>query len=238
MPEIDNADRAGAIEKELPPFAIDGDAATVATWPPLVVPELPPSAVDIFRPVGREQTQGILTGREKEVLELRAMGKSNKEISQELDRPYATVKNQIVSILNRLGSNTCSQAIVEAVGLGVIDTSKLVPEDYDFPKLSELTPRQRETLVNLTNGEGPALYKEIASSMDISEQTVKNHMVDILKILGIQKKEQAVTILLEAVRIKQVKAKVRGEDPRLVNPFDWPTGKDEPISIYDTEKVV
>ena len=53
-----------------------------------------------------------LTGRQIAVLALLALGKSNKEIANQLDISEMTVKAHMTSILRKLGVSTRAQAIV------------------------------------------------------------------------------------------------------------------------------
>jgi DNA-binding NarL/FixJ family response regulator len=62
------------------------------------------------------------------------------------------------------------------------------------PKIHEsLTAREREVLVLLTEG---STNKEIASSLSISENTVKNHLRNILEKLHLENRVQAVAFAL------------------------------------------
>ena len=61
-----------------------------------------------------------LTGREREVLGLVADGKSNKAICRVLDLAEPTVKNHVTALLRKLGVSDRTQAVVEAIRLGLI----------------------------------------------------------------------------------------------------------------------
>ena len=58
---------------------------------------------------------GVLTSREKQVLELLAAGASNKAIARQLDVSVHTVKFHVASLLRKLGAS----GRLEAVGIGL-----------------------------------------------------------------------------------------------------------------------
>jgi DNA-binding NarL/FixJ family response regulator len=60
-----------------------------------------------------------LTGRQREVLVLLARGSSNAEIALAMGIEVNTAKNHIKAILKALGANNRTQAVVEAVRLGM-----------------------------------------------------------------------------------------------------------------------
>jgi two-component system, NarL family, response regulator len=61
-----------------------------------------------------------LSARERQVLELIAQGKSNKEIGQELNITEATVKCHVSVILSRLKAADRTQAVVTALHRGLV----------------------------------------------------------------------------------------------------------------------
>jgi DNA-binding NarL/FixJ family response regulator len=69
---------------------------------------------------GREALIEPLTGREREVLELVAQGRANKEIARELGIGDRTVRTHISSILGKLGLVSRTQAAVYAVQEGLV----------------------------------------------------------------------------------------------------------------------
>jgi DNA-binding NarL/FixJ family response regulator len=70
---------------------------------------LPPVA---RRHMPDDQDSGPLTGRQIAVLDLVALGKSNKQIAWELSISETTVKAHMTAILRKLGVNSRAQAIV------------------------------------------------------------------------------------------------------------------------------
>jgi len=61
-----------------------------------------------------------VTPREMEVLELVALGKTNKEIGQALYIAEVTVKKHVVSIIGKMGAGNRSEAAVRAVRAGMV----------------------------------------------------------------------------------------------------------------------
>jgi DNA-binding NarL/FixJ family response regulator len=61
-----------------------------------------------------------LSAREREVLELLAKGKSNKEIASDLGITEATVKCHVSVILMRLNASDRTQAVVTGLQRGLI----------------------------------------------------------------------------------------------------------------------
>jgi DNA-binding NarL/FixJ family response regulator len=69
-----------------------------------------------------EQPEELLTlsGREREILRLVALGRDNTEIAQELYLSPSTVKNHVSSILEKLGVESRVQAAVRAARAGIV----------------------------------------------------------------------------------------------------------------------
>lgn len=61
-----------------------------------------------------------LSSKEKEILRLMASGCSNREIAGALHKSEGTVKNQVSTILAKLGARDRTRAVLRAVELGVI----------------------------------------------------------------------------------------------------------------------
>ncbi|MDH5231904.1 MAG: helix-turn-helix transcriptional regulator, partial [Gammaproteobacteria bacterium] len=67
-----------------------------------------------------EQKYVKLSSREKEILQWLYHGLTNEEVAKQLHISSNTVKNHIHNILNKLGVNNRSQALVKAMNSGVI----------------------------------------------------------------------------------------------------------------------
>jgi ATP/maltotriose-dependent transcriptional regulator MalT len=78
----------------------------------------PPPATAELDP-GAPQRLGI-SGRELEVLEHLAAGRSNKEIAQRLEVSPNTVKTHVTRLFEKLGAQRRTQAILRARELGVL----------------------------------------------------------------------------------------------------------------------
>ncbi|GAB54610.1 two-component system regulatory protein [Glaciecola punicea ACAM 611] len=61
-----------------------------------------------------------LSKRETEILRLMAAGCSNKEMADSLCKSQGTIKNQVSSILSKLGVRDRTRAVLKAIELGVI----------------------------------------------------------------------------------------------------------------------
>ncbi len=65
--------------------------------------------------------KNILTNREKQVFDLLVLNNSTKEIARKLLISEKTVRNHISNVIQKLGVNGRSQAIVELLRLNEID---------------------------------------------------------------------------------------------------------------------
>ena len=74
----------------------------------------------------------------------------------------------------------------------VISDLRLMPEVQQTEDLlTEITPREREVLYWLAHGQN---NKEIASTMILSEKTIKNHITHLLKKLNVTNRTRAAAI--------------------------------------------
>jgi DNA-binding NarL/FixJ family response regulator len=89
--------------------------------PPLMLADAQPESVASTRhPGSPEPTGEHLTERQVNVLELLALGKSNKVIARELDVSEKTVKSHITAVFRALGVVNRTQAAMEARKRGLI----------------------------------------------------------------------------------------------------------------------
>jgi DNA-binding NarL/FixJ family response regulator len=65
------------------------------------------------------------------------------------------------------------------------------------PPAPELTPRQREILVLVSDG---LTYKEVGATLNLSENTVKYHMGEVLQRLHLKNREQVVAYAQRTLR--------------------------------------
>jgi DNA-binding NarL/FixJ family response regulator len=69
----------------------------------------------------REELAHPLTPRELEVLQLVALGRTNREVAEGFVISVGTVKNHVEHIIAKLGASDRTQAVVRALELGLID---------------------------------------------------------------------------------------------------------------------
>jgi len=72
------------------------------------------------KPVGAADQVETLTERELDVIRLAARGKTNREIGSELGISHRTVQGHLASIYGKLGVNSRTEAVTEAVRRGWI----------------------------------------------------------------------------------------------------------------------
>ncbi len=72
--------------------------------------------------------------------------------------------------------------------------SRLIDRDTDKDKIELLTERELEVLVQIANG---LLNKEIATILNISERTVKNHISNIFKKIDVADRTQAAVFAIK-----------------------------------------
>ncbi len=71
-------------------------------------------------PVFNSNRDGLLSQRQREVLQLMAMGYNQKEVAEMLQLSFNTVRTQRQRALKRLGAKNLNQAIYMAIKLGLI----------------------------------------------------------------------------------------------------------------------
>lgn len=77
--------------------------------------------------------------------------------------------------------------------------SRLISRDVDKEKIDSLTKRELEVLIEVANG---MFNKEIATSLNISERTVKNHISNIFKKIDVSDRTQAAVFAIKNNLIK------------------------------------
>jgi len=113
--------RAGArgyVSKEVEPSALAAAIRAVAAGHVLLGPEI---AAELLRPGPADAASAAdpqLTAREREVLELIARGRSNREIARALTVSEKTVKTHVSNVLMKLGVADRTQAALWAVRHG------------------------------------------------------------------------------------------------------------------------
>ena len=77
--------------------------------------------------------------------------------------------------------------------------NRLVARDVDKEKIDSLTGRELEVLIQVANG---MFNKEIATTLNISERTVKNHISNIFKKIEVSDRTQAAVFAIKNDLIK------------------------------------
>ena len=103
------------------------------------------------------------------------------------DAESAELKNAINCIMQ--GETYIQPSLVPALN------NRLVSRDIDKEKINSLTKRELEVLIEVAN-------KEIATSLNISERTVKNHISNIFKKIDVSDRTQAAVFAIKNNLIK------------------------------------
>ena len=107
------------------------------------------------------------------------------------DSESAELKKAIKAV--RDGENYIQPSLIPALN------SQLLNRDTDKDKISLLTNRELEVLVQVANG---MFNKEIATNLNISERTVKNHISNIFKKIEVSDRTQAAVFAIKNNIIK------------------------------------
>jgi two-component system response regulator NreC len=87
---------------------------------PKVVRILAEDYVRVLKQKGAVDTYDLLTGREREILQLLAEGKANKEVATDLNISPYTVETHHSHILQKLNLHNCAELVLYAVRKGLI----------------------------------------------------------------------------------------------------------------------
>lgn len=103
----------------------------------------------------------------------------------------AELKRAIQSVVS--GENYIQPSLIPALN------NRLANRDIDKDKIDSLTSRELEVLVRVANG---MINKEIATNLNISERTVKNHVSNIFKKIDVSDRTQAAVFAIKNNIIK------------------------------------
>ncbi len=103
----------------------------------------------------------------------------------------AELKLAIQSVVS--GENYIQPSLIPALN------NRLANRDIDKDKIDSLTSRELEVLVRVANG---MINKEIATNLNISERTVKNHVSNIFKKIDVSDRTQAAVFAIKNNIIK------------------------------------
>ncbi|MBO5165272.1 MAG: response regulator transcription factor [Lachnospiraceae bacterium] len=107
------------------------------------------------------------------------------------DSGSAELKKAISIVMS--GENYIQPSLIPALN------SRLVARDVDKEKIESLTKRELEVLIQVANG---MFNKEIATTLNISERTVKNHISNIFKKIDVSDRTQAAVFAIKNDIIK------------------------------------
>ena len=132
-----------------------------------------------------------------------ARGLENQEICSLFSISSQTAKNHVKALLEKMNASKendvydRSQAAILAIREGIFPQSVLtrLPEADKVDHLIRLSPQKRAVLQYISQG---MANKEIAMSLVISSQTVKNHITAILNILDCTDRLSAMLVSINA----------------------------------------
>lgn len=107
------------------------------------------------------------------------------------DSEFVELKRAINAVLE--GENYIQPSLISALN------SQLVNRDIEKDKIALLTSRELEVLAQVANG---MFNKEIATNLNISERTVKNHISNIFKKIDVSDRTQAAVFAIKNNIIK------------------------------------
>jgi len=109
------------------------------------------------------------------------------------DEPIDKIKEAIINLLNDEGAPMSPSIARKALNL--LMNSKIDINKKDTSAISDyhLTDREEEVLRLLVDG---LEYKEIASKMTVSPNTIRNHITNIYKKLHVTSKAQAIRVYM------------------------------------------
>ena len=107
------------------------------------------------------------------------------------DSESAELKRAINCLMN--GDSYIQPSLIPALN------SRLITRDTEKEKIKSLTKREMEVLIQVANG---MFNKEIATSLKISERTVKNHISNIFKKIEVSDRTQAAVFAIKNDIIK------------------------------------
>lgn len=107
------------------------------------------------------------------------------------DSESSELKRAIAAVLN--GESYIQPSLIPALNY------RLVARDVDKEKIDSLTKRELEVLIQIANG---MFNKEIATTLNISERTVKNHISNIFKKIEVADRTQAAVFAIRNDIIK------------------------------------
>lgn len=109
------------------------------------------------------------------------------------DEPIEKIKDAIINLLNDEGAPMSPSIARKALNLLMNSKSDSIKSSGGKTSDYDLTDREQEVLTLLVDG---LEYKEIASSMGVSPNTIRNHISNIYKKLHVTSKAQAIRVYM------------------------------------------
>lgn len=124
---VDQALRAGAdgyVSKDSDPEELALSLRSVSRGDAYISPKVAGALVNHVRGVGGQQSNGLqaLTPREREVFQLLALGKSNKEVAASLDMSLGTAKKHRENLQRKLEVNSAAELARIAIREGLLSS--------------------------------------------------------------------------------------------------------------------
>lgn len=111
---------------------------------------------------------------------------------------YILKESESVELIKAINLLVCGESYIQP-GLVQLLSDRLLVRSTDKEKVEMLTKREREVLIQIANG---MINKEIATSLCISERTVKNHISNIFKKIEVSDRTQAAVFAIKNDLIK------------------------------------
>lgn len=106
---------------------------------------------------------------------------------------YILKDSEIKELKTAIQVLACGESYIQPKLIPVLN-SRLIDRDSDKEKMMLLTDRELEVLIQIANG---LLNKEIATELNISERTVKNHISNIFKKIEVADRTQAAVFAIK-----------------------------------------
>ncbi len=144
-----------------------------------------------------------LTKQQRRVLRLVCLGLKNHEIAVDMGLKEPTIKATVSGILRRLGVKSRTEAVARVCQIGVSPRDRredaaldslATPCNFDsqsrtLQRFLSLTEREMDVLGMVSQG---LSNKEIAFQLGVCERTIKGHMGEILRKLGVDSRTKVV----------------------------------------------
>lgn len=106
---------------------------------------------------------------------------------------YILKDSESAEVMKAINAVMCGENYIQPKLIPALN-NRLVSRDVDKEKIESLTKRELEVLIQVANG---MFNKEIATSLDISERTVKNHISNIFKKIEVSDRTQAAVFAIK-----------------------------------------